>query len=171
MVGILGTKTSPPVHLFDAADDEAHALIQGEPEAGHALVGDGEPPDSALLEEDRHHAAAAADHVAVADAAEAGRCRRHRQLLWTNSFSAASLVAPYRLTGLTALSVLRAQDLFDPGIQRRVDHVAAAQDIGFDRFHRIVFTGRNLLERCRVDNDIHPVQSRGSGGLYRAHRR
>src|SRR5256885_9854057 len=36
------------------------------------------------------------------------------ELLWMNSFSAHSFVAPYRLIGFTALSVLRATTLWTP---------------------------------------------------------
>jgi len=42
---------------------KAHALVEREPEARHARVGDGDFPRLALLREERHHAAAAADHV------------------------------------------------------------------------------------------------------------
>src|SRR5512142_1783415 len=40
--GDLRDKDFAAVHLFEALDDEAHALLSGQPEAGHAVVGDGD---------------------------------------------------------------------------------------------------------------------------------
>ena len=51
------------------------ALVEREPEARHPRIGDGHSPGLALLEEQRDHAAAAADDVAVAHATERSRVR------------------------------------------------------------------------------------------------
>ena len=42
--GDLRHEDLPALHLLDAADRETHALIEREPEAGHALVGERDPP-------------------------------------------------------------------------------------------------------------------------------
>ena len=42
-----------------------------------------------------------------------------------------------------------AHALVDGGI----DHVAAAHDVGLDRFERVVFAGRHLFQRGRVHHD------------------
>ena len=38
-------------HLFDAIHHKAHALIERKPEAGHAVIGDGDLSACALFEE------------------------------------------------------------------------------------------------------------------------
>ena len=42
MLGILGTKTSPPPMRAEALDDELDRLLERDPEARHPLVGDRE---------------------------------------------------------------------------------------------------------------------------------
>ena len=71
----------------------------------------------------------------------------------TKSLSDASLVAPYRLIGLAALSVDSAITLLDLAGERGVDHVLGAEDVGLDALERVVFGGRHLLQRRRVDHD------------------
>jgi hypothetical protein len=56
--GDFGDEDFAAFHLFDAGDDEVHALLEREPEAGHALVGDGDFAVGALLEEERDDRAA-----------------------------------------------------------------------------------------------------------------
>lgn len=73
----------------------------------------------------------------------------------TKSLSDASLVAPYRLIGFAALSVERSNHLFDLIEQRCLDDVLGTMDIGFDAFHRIVFSGRHLFECRSMHHIIH----------------
>ncbi len=44
-------------------------------------------------------------------------------------------------------------------IDRRIDNVAAAHDVGLNGFERIVFAGRNLLESGGVHDDGDAGQS------------
>ena len=70
MLGIFGTKTSPSMHLFNAANHKSHALFQGEPETGHPLIGDGHFAVVPLPQEERDDTPPAADHIAVPDTTE-----------------------------------------------------------------------------------------------------
>src|SRR5262250_849634 len=69
--GNLWNKDLATMHLFQATNDEAHTLIESNPEAGHARVRDGDPASFALLEKYRNHAPPAAHDVTVARATEA----------------------------------------------------------------------------------------------------
>lgn len=57
---------------------------------------------------------------------------------------------PYRLTGLTALSIDRATTFY-PGIQSCINNVLCTMDIGLDCFSRIVLASRYLLQSS-MDN-------------------
>ena len=62
------------VHALEALEHEVDALLQRDPEARHARVGDrqvGRALRRCSLLEERHHRAARADHVAVAHHGEA----------------------------------------------------------------------------------------------------
>ena len=69
--GDFGDEDLATVHALDAVDDEAHALIQGDPKTGHPPVGDCDFASRALFLEERDHAATTADDVAVTDATKA----------------------------------------------------------------------------------------------------
>ena len=59
-------------HDVDAIDDEIDGCGQGDPESGHAFVGQGDFAGGGLFYEQGYDAAAAADDVSVADYAEDG---------------------------------------------------------------------------------------------------
>ena len=63
------------MHLLDAANHEPDSLLDRDPEAGHAGIGDGDFAALALLLEYWNHAAPAAQHVAVARATESSILR------------------------------------------------------------------------------------------------
>src|SRR5262249_2946514 len=63
------------LHAVGAADRELHAVLETDPEPGHGAIGDLDTARRALGLEERDHAPAAADDVAVADDAEHGAAR------------------------------------------------------------------------------------------------
>ena len=79
----------------------------------------------------------------------------------TKSLSPTSLVAPYRLIGLDALSVESATTFRTPGFDGRVDHVLRAGDVGGDVLRRVVLGGVHLLEGGGVHHVVHPVHGPG----------
>ena len=118
-----------------------------------------------------HHAAAAAHHVAVAHAGKAGGraggigVALHEQLFGRQLGGAVQID---RVDGFVGAE---RHHLLDPRIQGGFDHIAAAQDIGLDRFHGIVFAGWHLFERCGMDHDVHAVHGAAQSLDSRAHRR
>ncbi len=48
------------------------------------------------------------------------------------------------------MSVLSARMRSHALVDGRIDHIAAAHNVGLDRFERVVFAGRNLLQRRRM---------------------
>ena len=97
MLGIFGTKISPPRVQAEAGEHELDALVERDPEPRHALVRDRQAVGALgdEIAEQRHHAAARADDVAVAHHREqdVGACPS-RLLPATKILSEASLLAP-----------------------------------------------------------------------------
>ena len=77
----------------------------------------------------------------------------------TKSLSEQSLVAPYRLIGLAALSVLSAITCLHVAVDGRVDEIGAAEHVGLDHFDGIVLSRWHLLERRSMNDDIDAVHS------------
>ncbi|MPN26659.1 hypothetical protein SDC9_174084 [bioreactor metagenome] len=59
------------MHIFSRADHKAHALLQADPETGHAVIGNGHFAALTLFEEHGYHRSAAAHHIAIPHAGEA----------------------------------------------------------------------------------------------------
>ena len=116
------------------------------------------------MNEDRHHAAAAAHHVAVAHAAQTGPhiasigIAGNHQLFGRQFGSAVQIHRRDRFIGAER------QDFFDTRIDGGIDHVAGSQDVGFDRFHGVVFAGRNLFEGRGVYDNIDILHSPAQTG-------
>src|SRR3981081_1321541 len=70
--GNLGNKNLTPMHLLDTANHKPDALLERDPEAGHAEVSDRNLAALALLLEYRNDAATAAQNVSIARATESG---------------------------------------------------------------------------------------------------
>src|SRR5580693_3177000 len=71
----LGNKDFAAVHLLNAANHQPDSLLDGDPEASHAGIGDRDPAPLALLLEDRNHAATASQHIPVARTTESSVLR------------------------------------------------------------------------------------------------
>ena len=143
----LADKGFSALRLLQRLDHQLHALRQADPEAGHAHVRDGKLR-SAVLDDavkQRDDGTAASGHVAVADDGETDilgsgiGVRRHKKLVAHQLGTAVQVDRIHRL--------VRGQGdhLLHIGIQRRVDNVLRAIDIGADRLVGIVLTGRYLL--------------------------
>src|SRR5688500_2977444 len=68
--GDLGHENLPPAHPLDAVENEVDSLIEGNPEARHPRIGNGDHAVLALLQEHRHDAPPASDNIAVSRTAE-----------------------------------------------------------------------------------------------------
>ena len=74
MLGIFGTKISPPCICSMLLTTKPYTLLERQPEARHARIGQRDAATSFLFLENRNHAAPAADNIPVARATEAGSC-------------------------------------------------------------------------------------------------
>jgi hypothetical protein len=146
------------VHTLDAADYEANTLIESEPEAGHAGVGDGDASGFALLAEQRDDASAAADDVPIADTTEAGAPGAGVSIGLDEQFFGNELSGSVEVRRIDGLIGAEGENVGDTGVERGVDDVAGSIDIGLDRFDGIVFTGGHLLKRGGMDNDVHLLE-------------
>ena len=71
------------------------------------------------------------------------------------------MVAPYKIDGIYRFVGAQSQNAANTPIDGGIDDIAAAHDVGLDRFEGIVFAGRNLLERRGMNYDRDP----GKGAL------
>lgn len=162
--GDLGDEGLAALGLGERLDDEPDALVEGDPEARHAEVGDGElgraAPDQ-LVEEWNDRSPGARD-IAVAHDGE-GRARlaavgvRGDEELVRDELGAA--VEVHRVHGLVGGE---GHHLLDPGVERGIDDRHGAVDVGLDGLHGIVLAGGHLLERRRVDDVVHAPGERAA---------
>ena len=147
------------VHPLKILEDEIHALLERDPEAGHLGVGDRQviAASGNLAPEKRHDRAARANHVAVAHDGEARPVPagevvcRDKQLVGHELRGAVQVDRVGRLVGG------QCDHLFHVVRERGVDDVFRAMDVRLDAFHRVVFGSRHLLQRGCVDDEVHAV--------------
>src|SRR5205807_5665549 len=153
----LGHEDLAALHRAQAVDDEVHPLLQSDPEASHSFVGDGNDPGLALFDEQRDHAAAAPDDVAVPGATEAGAAVARVRVPLHEQLFGAQLRRPVQIDGIDGLIGADRQNFRDPRFDRGLDDIGPAQYVGLDGLERVVFAGRDLLHRRRVDDDVDAV--------------
>src|SRR6266850_1362911 len=154
----LGHKDLAAVHLLQAEDHEADALIKRDPEAGHTRVGNRDFASFTLLEKHWNHTATGAHHVAVTRTTEARvlhsgvGIRLDKHLLGTKL---GRTVQVHRINGL-----IRAQcnNAVDALIDRCINDVFATHDVGLDSLKGVVLAGRHLLQGSGMYNYGYSVQ-------------
>ena len=133
--------------FFEGFNHQLHALLQADPETGHAQVGDRKLclPVCDELAEKRDNRTAASCNVAVANdrevdvlIADIGVCC-DKQLVADELCAAVKVDRVYRFVGG------KCNDLFYIGVQGCLDDVHRAVNVGLDRFVRVIFTGGNLF--------------------------
>ena len=152
--GNLGDEDLAAAHPLDAAEHEADALVERQPEPRHAAVGHGDPAAGPLRAEDRNDASPAAQHVAVAGATEPGSAGGRIGVALHQQFFGAEFRGAVEVDRVDGLVGAQAEHLLDAAIDRRVDDVPRPVDVGLHRFAGIVLAGRDLLQGGGVDHDI-----------------
>ena len=133
-------------------DHELHAVIEGNPKSSHPWVRDSDFAFFALLQKNRNNTASATDNVPVARTTETGVLRTGIRVgLYEHLFSA-EFGRTIKIDRIYRLVRAKGKDPPYALIDRGVDHVATAHDVGLDRFEGIVFTGRDLLEGSCVNH-------------------
>src|SRR5262245_14213659 len=144
-------------HQLRAADGEVDALGERDPEAGHRPIGHGHAPRRPLRREERDHAAAAPDDVAVAHDAEHGSPRVAVDVALDEKLLAAQLGGAVQIDRVDRLVRADPDDALDALVDGGVDDVLRPEHIGLDRLERVVLARGNLLHRGGVEDDVHPV--------------
>ena len=112
----------------------------------------------ALLQEYRDNRSAAANDIAIAGAAETGLPAAGIGIALDKQFLRAEFCHTVKVDGVDGFIGTDRKDLFHAAVQRGIDHVLRTENIGLDRFKRIVLTGRDLLQSGGMDNNIHTLE-------------
>ena len=158
--GDLGHIDFAALHHLHAGQHEIDALGQGDPETGHALVGDGQAVGAVgdqLLEE-RHDAAARAEHIAIAHHREAGAVGAGQVVGGDENLVRGQLGGAVEVDRVGGLVGRQRHDALDAAPQAGADHIFCAEHIGADAFEGIVFGGGDLLHGGGMDHEVHAVQ-------------
>src|SRR5262249_41127470 len=142
---------------------------QGQPEASHAGVGDRDFAGPALLEEDRDHASSTAQHVSVADAAEARRAWTSVDIALHEQLFSAQLGGPVEVDRIDSLVGAERDHLWHATIDSGLDDVLGSQHIGLDGFEGVVLACGDLLEGGSMYHDIHGCLERSVQAIAVAH--
>ncbi len=146
------------LHVLQRMPDQFNALFERDHEAGHAAVGDRQHPLVALAGKERNDRPARAHDIAIAHHG------KPRAMLTAIGIGGHEQLVRGQLRG--TVKVDRAGGLvggqrhhpLDAAVNRRVNDIHRAVDIGLDAFKGVVFGGRYNLGGRRVDHIIHPAK-------------
>ena len=150
----LGHEDLAAVHPADRRQHQRHALIERDPEARHVRVGDRQHTAGALRREERNHAAAAADDVPVADAGEPRAGTATVRVGRDEQFVGAQLRRAVEVDRVGGLVGAERDDAPDAGVERDVDDVLRADDVGLHDLERVVLRRRHLLQGGGVNDHV-----------------
>lgn len=155
----LGNEHFPPLHADKVGQHELHSLLQGEPEAGHLGMGDGQAAGAFLDQsvEEGHHRAAGSHHVAVAHYGEDGRVPARHIIGGHEQLVGAELGGTIEVDRVGGLVGGEGDHLLDPIVEGRLDDIFRPIDIGLDALHGVVLGGRHLLEGGGMNHEVHAV--------------
>ena len=160
----LGDEHLASDHVVEREEHEVDGLLEGDPEARHALVGDREAALTHLLAEDGDDRSSRTDHVSVPDAGESRlgerrvRVALHDDLLCTQLRGAVQVHRVHGLVGGERHHLLHAR------VDGSVDHVLCAEHVRAHGFERVVLTRRHLLHGRGVDDDVGSLRRSGHAG-------
>ena len=157
--GQLGHEDFAALHAPEVVQHEVHALLQGDPETRHPLVGDRQVR-AALgdqLVEEGHDRAARTCHIAVAHDGKARAAGADHVVGSDKQLVRGQLGGAVQVDRIGGLVGGQGNDAVDVVLDGTPDHVLGAMDVGLDALHRVVLGRRHLLEGCGVDHDVHAV--------------
>ena len=150
------------VGVLEGELHQVHGLVQVHEEAGHVGVGDGERLALAdAVDEQRDDAAARAHDVAVAGAADGGASCAVTGVGVDDGLHH-GLGLAHGVDGVGRLVGGQAHDAVDALLDRGVEHVVRADDVGADGLHGEELAGGHLLEGGGVEHIVHA----NHGGLH-----
>ena len=142
--------------VLEGEEDQVDSFLEAHDEAGHGRFRQCDRLSGAdLVDPQGDDAAAGAHDVAVAGAADAGvqgvAALGHRDLLLQR------LADAHRVDGIGGLVRRQANHALHPGVDRRIQHIVRADDIGLHGLHREELAARHLLQRRRMEDIIDPA--------------
>ena len=154
----LGDEDLAPPHVGQGLEDQGDAIVEGDVEAGHALVGDGEDTFGPLLQEEGDDAAAAPHDVAVAHHGELDVALSLEVVGGDEKLVGTKLGGAVKVDGGGRLVGAERHHLAHPVVHGRFNEVLGAEDVGLYRLEGVVLAGGHLFEGRRVHDDIDPLQ-------------
>src|SRR5579863_5271379 len=147
------------MHLLDTADDETHTLLERQPETRHPGIGERDPPQPLLLLKDRDHTTATSNHVPVSRTAKPCFLASRISIRLHQHFLGAELGCSVNIDRIAGLVGAEGQSSPHPLIDRGINHISPAHNVGLNRLKRVVLTGWHLLQSCSVHNYCHSRES------------
>ena len=145
------------VGVLEGELHQVHRLVQVHEEAGHVGVGDRQRLALAdAVDEQRDDAAARAHDVAVAGAADGGAAGAVAGVGVDYGLHH-GLGLAHGVDGVCGLVGGQAHDAVDAFLNRCVQHVVRADDVGADGLHGEELAGGHLLEGGGVEDVVHAV--------------
>src|SRR5262249_31116603 len=144
-------------HLLCARDHELDGLREGDEEPRHPEIGDRQRAGLPLLQEQRDHAAATADDVAVADAREADRIGGRVRVALDEDLLAAQLRRAVEVDRVHRLVGAEGDRARNARVERGVDDVLRSMHVRLYRFERVVLARVDLLHRRGVNDQVAAV--------------
>lgn len=144
------------MHAGKAVEHELYAMVEGDPEARHPRVSDGELAGTLLDQalEEWHHRAPGARHIAIAHNRKAGVLLAgkivggHEQLVGQQLGRTIQVDRAGRLVGG------QCDDLLHAILDRRGDDVFGTIDVGADAFGGVVLGRGHMLERGGMNHIV-----------------
>ena len=145
------------VGVLEGELHQVHGLVQVHEEAGHVGVGDRQRLALAdAVDEEGDHRAARAHDVAVAGAADGGAAGAVAGVGVDDGLHH-GLGLAHGVDGVGRLVGGQAHDAVDALLDRGVEHVVRADDVGAHGLHGEELAGGNLLEGGGVEDVVHAV--------------
>ena len=134
------------------------ALLQGDVEAGHVRIGDGQHALLPLFEKEGDDGAVGAHDVAVAHHRKDDGVVAFDVVGSDKQFVGGQLGGAVQVDGRTGFVGRQRYDPRDAGLQGSIDDVFGAADVGFDALVGIVLSDVHVFHGCCMDDVVHAVE-------------
>lgn len=142
--------------MLEGVEHQIHCICDAHHKAGHRGIGHGERLTGLdLLDKEGDDRAARGHDVAVARGADGAAALHRNPRLRHGQFLHHRFGNPHRVDGIRGLIRTQHDEAFDARRDCRVHHILRAYRIGEQRLHGIELARGHLLERRRVEDEIH----------------
>ena len=149
----------PGVCMLVGVEHQIHGLVEGHDEAGHGGLGHRQGLSGLdLLDEQGNNRASGTQYVAVPCSADERLVLCNSSRLCNKDLLHHSLAGPHSVDGIGCLVGGEAYNFLHPCIDAGRQDVVGTDDIGLHRFHGKELTGRNLLQGCCTEDEVHAIE-------------